>query len=108
MFQAAKKGVTNKAKDAAKAKNAGKTSSKKDGKLNKSAGKAKKKSWTKVKVKDKLNNAVILDAKQWDRITKEAPKIQYLSTSTMCDKFKVNGSVARKSLRELAAKNLIK
>ena len=26
----------------------------------------------------------------------------------MCDKFKVNGAVARKALRELAIKNLIK
>lgn len=26
----------------------------------------------------------------------------------MCDKFKVNGSIARKALRELVSKNLIK
>ena len=51
------------------------TSKKADGRINKSGGKAKKKSWTKVKVKDKLNNAVILDAKLWQRIQTEVPKI---------------------------------
>ena len=34
--------------------------------------KAKKKSWTKVKVKDKLNNAVFLDQKSWENISKTA------------------------------------
>lgn len=55
-----------------------------------------------------MNNAVILDAKAWERITKEAPKLQVLTTAVMCDKFKVNGAIARRSLRELLSKNLIK
>lgn len=70
--------------------------------------KAKKKSWTKVKVKEKLNNAVFLDAKAYERITKEAPKVLALTVSIMCDKFKVNGSVARKALRDLHSKGLVK
>ena len=44
----------------------------------------------------------------WDRIAKEAPKIQVLTTAVMCDKFKVNGSIARRTLRELLNKNLVK
>ena len=75
---------------------------------NKKGGKAKKKSWTKAKVKEKINNAVFLDAKTYERITKEAPKFLNLTVSIVSDKFKVNGSVARKVLRDLHQKNLIK
>eukprot|EP00347_Sterkiella_histriomuscorum_P008543 403344693 len=74
----------------------------------KAGGKAKKKSWTKVKIKEKLNNAVFLDAKAYERIVKEAPKFQNLTVSIVSDKFKVNGAVARKVLRDLHAKALIK
>ncbi|CDW83774.1 40s ribosomal protein s25-1 [Stylonychia lemnae] len=74
----------------------------------KSGGKAKKKSWTKVKVKEKLNNAVFVDQKLYDRIVKEAPKFLNLTVSIVSDKFKVNGAVARKVLRDLHSKNLIK
>lgn len=70
--------------------------------------KAKKKSWTKVKVKEKLNNAVFLDSKAYERITKEAPKILAITVSVLCDKFKINGSVARRLLRDLHSKGLIK
>ena len=42
---------------------------------NKKGAKAKKKSWTKIKVKDKLNNAVFIDQKTYDKIAKEAPRI---------------------------------
>ena len=75
---------------------------------NKSGGKPKKKSWTKVKVKDKLNNAVFVDAKAFDRITKELGKQAVITVASVCDKFKVNGAVARKVLRELTNKNIIK
>ena len=74
----------------------------------KKGGKAKKKSWTKVKIKEKINNAVFLDAKAYERILKEAPKFLNLTVSIVSDKFKVNGSVARKVLRDLHSKNLIK
>ena len=70
--------------------------------------KAKKKSWTKVKVKEKLNNAVFLDAKLYERITKEAPKFLVITVSEMANKFKINGSVARKVIRDLYTKNLIR
>lgn len=101
-FYQAKKGVTDKDKAAAAKKSAA------SGAKSNKAGKAKKKSWTKVKVKEKLNNAVFLDQKAYERITKEAPKIAGLTVSVVCDKFKVNGSVARKVLRDLHSKGLIK
>uniref|UniRef100_A0A7S3SBG8 40S ribosomal protein S25 n=1 Tax=Strombidinopsis acuminata TaxID=141414 RepID=A0A7S3SBG8_9SPIT len=70
--------------------------------------KAKKKSWTKVKVKDKLNNAVFLDQKQYDRCAKEIPKILMITRAILCDKFKVNGAVSRALIKDLASKGLIR
>jgi len=66
-------------------------------------GKAKKKSWTKVKVKEKLNNAVFLDEKQYERMIKEVPKILCITRAVLCEKFKVGGSVAR--ALKISAKN---
>jgi small subunit ribosomal protein S25e len=39
---------------------------------------------------------------------KEAPKFLNLTVSIVSDKFKVNGAVARRVLRDLHSKNLIK
>ena len=71
-------------------------------------GKAKKKSWTKVKVKEKLNNAVYLDEKQYERMLKEVPKILCITRAMLCEKFKVGGSVARALIKDLNKKGLIK
>merc|ERR1711971_27138 len=70
--------------------------------------KAKKKTWTKTKVKDKLNNEVFLDQKRFDKICSEMPKILCITRSAVMEKFKVNGSVARALLRILAASGEIK
>mmetsp|Transcript_33721 Transcript_33721/g.24754 ORF Transcript_33721/g.24754 Transcript_33721/m.24754 type:complete len:142 (+) Transcript_33721:49-474(+) len=87
----------------------GKSDPKKAGAVsNKKGGKPKKKSWTKIKVKDKLNNACFIDAKAYEKIQKEAPKILTLTVYGVMDKYKVNGAVARRILRDLAAKGLIK
>ena len=70
--------------------------------------KAKKKKWSTVKVKEKLNNAVTCDQKLYDRIIKDAPKMLLITISTMSDKFKINGSIARKAIQELVSKGLAK
>merc|ERR1712110_288763 len=71
------------------------------------AKKASKK-WGKVKVADKLNNEVFLEQKKYDKIFTEAPKILCITRGVICEKFKVNGSLARSFIRELAAKGEIK
>ena len=71
-------------------------------------GKAKKKSWTKVKVKEKLNNAVFLDEKQYERMLKEVPKILCITRAVLCEKFKIGGAVARALIKDLYKKNLIR
>ena len=74
----------------------------------KKAAKTKKKTWTKVKIKDKLNNDVFLDEKKWTKIASEIPKILCITRSTLCDKYKVNGSLARSMIKELAKQGTIK
>ena len=74
----------------------------------KKAAKTKKKAWTTKKVKDKLNNDVFLDEKKWAKIAAEIPKILCITRSTLCDKYKVNGSIARAMIKELAKQGTIK
>jgi len=77
------------------------------GKAKATAGKGKKKSWTKVKVKEKANNAVFLDEKQYERMLKEVPKILCITRAALCEKFKIGGSVARALIKDLYSKSLI-
>merc|ERR1712226_1135296 len=70
-------------------------------------GKTKKKSWTKTKVKEKLNNAVFLDDKQFERMLKEVPKILCVTRSVLIEKFKIGGSIARALIQELKKRGLI-
>merc|ERR1712166_1330792 len=66
-----------------------------------------KKSWTKVKVKDKLNDEVFLDQKCYEKLCNEIPKILCVTRAILCEKFKINGSVARFLIRDLVEKNLL-
>ena len=43
----------------------------------------------------------------YDRIFKEAARMSLVSISTLSDKFKVGGAVARQAMRDLATKELI-
>jgi small subunit ribosomal protein S25e len=70
--------------------------------------KAKKKKWSKGKVKDKANNAVLLDKPTYDKLFKEVGSYRFVSVSVLVERLKINGSLARKALRELEAKGIIK
>ena len=54
-------------------------------------GKAKKKKWGSTKVKEKLNNATVIDQKLYDRIVKDTPTMRLITICTFSDKFKVSG-----------------
>ncbi|KAL8279202.1 hypothetical protein RQP46_008458 [Phenoliferia psychrophenolica] len=72
-------------------------------------GKAgKKKKWSKGKVKDKANNAVICDKPTFDRIMKEVPTFKMISQSVLIDRMKINGSLARVAISHLTKEGLIK
>ncbi|CAJ0749612.1 21846_t:CDS:10 [Entrophospora sp. SA101] len=73
-----------------------------------SGGKNKKKKWSKGKVKDKANNAVVLDKATYDKLFKEVPAYKLITPSVLVDRLHVNGSLARVAIRELAEKGLIR
>ena len=65
------------------------------------------KKWTTSKAKDKIVNNHTVNQNLFDRIFKDAPKMSLISISTMSDKFKIGGAIARQAMRDLAAKELI-
>ncbi|CDR36377.1 CYFA0S01e01002g1_1 [Cyberlindnera fabianii] len=71
-------------------------------------GKKSKKKWSKGRVKDRAQHAVVLDQEKYDRILKEVPTFRYISVSTVVDRLKVGGSIARVAIKDLEGKGLIK
>ena len=71
-------------------------------------GKAKKKKWSKGKTRDKLNNLVLFDKATYDKLLKEVPTYKLITPAIVSERLKVRGSLARKALRELLAKGLIR
>jgi small subunit ribosomal protein S25e len=72
------------------------------------AGRAKKKKWSKGKVKDVSNNAVIFDPANYEKFLKEVPNIKLITPSTVSDRFKINASLARRALKDMQVKGLIR
>ncbi|KAI8871994.1 hypothetical protein GQ42DRAFT_161625 [Ramicandelaber brevisporus] len=69
---------------------------------------AKKKKWSKAKAKDVANNAVIFDKATLDKLKKEVPAYKLITPSVLVDRLRVNGSLARRALRELAEQGAIR
>ena len=60
------------------------------------------KKWTKGKAKEKVDHAVFLDNANYERIMTGIPKIgKHISLTTVVDKFKVIGAIARILLKRL-------
>merc|ERR1712093_69904 len=70
-------------------------------------GKSKKKKWSKGKVKEKLQNAVMFDKATFDKMLKEIPKAKLITPSVVSERLKVNGSVARVAIKHLEEKGYI-
>ncbi|KAJ3214894.1 Ubiquitin carboxyl-terminal hydrolase 14 [Dinochytrium kinnereticum] len=71
-------------------------------------GKQKKKKWSKGKVKDKANNAVVFDKITYEKLFKEVPTYKLITPSVLVDRLRINGSLARVAIRDLAEKGLIR
>ncbi|KAK8509005.1 hypothetical protein V6N12_016849 [Hibiscus sabdariffa] len=70
-------------------------------------GKQKKKKWSKGKQKEKVNNMVLFDQATYDKLLSEAPKFKLITPSILSDRLRINGSLARKAIRELMARGSI-
>ncbi|KAI9802167.1 MAG: 40S ribosomal protein S25 [Piccolia ochrophora] len=70
--------------------------------------KKQKKKWSKGKVKDKANHAVVLDKATADKLYKDVQSYRLITVSTLVDRLKINGSLARRALKDLEEKGQIK
>jgi len=59
-------------------------------------------------VKEKVNNDVFFTEETLDKCIKEIPKSKMITTSVIVDRLHVNGAIARRALRMLLEKDLIK
>eukprot|EP01113_Clastostelium_recurvatum_P036016 TRINITY_DN507_c0_g1_i1.p1 TRINITY_DN507_c0_g1~~TRINITY_DN507_c0_g1_i1.p1 ORF type:complete len:115 (-),score=40.82 TRINITY_DN507_c0_g1_i1:59-403(-) len=74
-----------------------------------SGGKSgKKKKWSKGKSREKLNNLVLFDKATYEKLMKEAPTYKLITPSILSERMKINGSLARKAIKDLMAKGLIR
>jgi len=71
-------------------------------------GKKQKKKWSKGKVKDKANHAVVLDKATSDRLNKDVQSYRLITVATLVDRLKINGSLARQALKDLEDRGQIK
>ncbi|EME47583.1 40S ribosomal protein S25 [Fulvia fulva] len=71
-------------------------------------GKKQKKKWSKGKVKDKANHAVVLDKNTGEKLQKDVQSYRLITVAVLVDRLKINGSLARKALNDLEEKGVIK
>ncbi|XP_076912395.1 small ribosomal subunit protein eS25-like [Bidens hawaiensis] len=71
-------------------------------------GKQKKKKWSKGKQKEKVNNMVLFDKVTYDKLLSEAPKFKLITPSILSDRLRINGSLARKAIKDLMARGAIR
>jgi small subunit ribosomal protein S25e len=71
-------------------------------------GKGKKKKWSKGKSRDKVDNKVLFSKEQFDRFHAEVPKMKLITVSSVVEKLKVNGGLARRALRDLEKEGKIR
>ncbi|KAI9932242.1 hypothetical protein ASPWEDRAFT_477676 [Aspergillus wentii DTO 134E9] len=71
------------------------------------AGKQKKK-WSKGKVKDKAQHAVVLEKNVAEKLQKDVQSYRLITVSTLVDRLKINGSLARACLADLEKNGQIK
>ncbi|KAA8544249.1 hypothetical protein F0562_022261 [Nyssa sinensis] len=71
-------------------------------------GKQKKKKWSKGKQKEKVNNMVLLDKVTYDKLLSEVPKYKLITPSILSDRLRINGSLARRAIKDLMARGSIR
>ncbi|KAG6537345.1 hypothetical protein ZIOFF_002434 [Zingiber officinale] len=71
-------------------------------------GKQKKKKWSKGKQKEKVNNAVLFDQANYDKMLSEVPKYKQITPSVLSERLRINGSLARRAIKDLMARGAIR
>lgn len=71
-------------------------------------GKNKKKKWSKGKVKDKADNSVFVDEASLAKVVKEVATYKLITPSVICDRHRLNVSLARQILTRIEEQGLIR
>uniref|UniRef100_A0A0E0M4Q5 Cupin type-1 domain-containing protein n=1 Tax=Oryza punctata TaxID=4537 RepID=A0A0E0M4Q5_ORYPU len=71
-------------------------------------GKQKKKKWSKGKQKEKVNNSVLFDQATYDKLLSEVPKYKQITPSVLSERLRINGSLARRAIKDLMERGLIR
>ena len=71
-------------------------------------GKGKKKKWSKGKSRDKVDNKVLFSREQYERFNSEVPKMKLITVSTVVEKLKISGGLARRALNDMAEEGTIR
>merc|ERR1711915_114580 len=69
---------------------------------------AGKKKWSKGKSRDVVPSAVLMEQKAYDKGMAEVPKMKLITPSTLCEKLRINASLAKIVLKKLADDGAIK
>ena len=72
-----------------------------------SSRKGLKKKWSKGKVKEKLNNFVLIDPKLLGDMERQIPNMKIITISSIVEKFKVVGGIAKQVLRYLISQGKV-
>lgn len=59
-------------------------------------------------VKDKAQHAVILDKATSDKLNKDVQSYRLITVAVLVDRLKINGSLARRALKDLEDRGVIK
>jgi len=64
--------------------------------------KGKKKKWSKGRVREKKNNAIIFSPVSYETAMKDIPRMKNITTATVSEKLRITGSLAQRFIRKLA------
>ncbi|KAF7044646.1 hypothetical protein CFC21_053846 [Triticum aestivum] len=60
------------------------------------------------KQKEKVNNAVLFDQATYDKLLTEVPKYKQITPSVLSERLRINGSLARRAIKDLMERGLIR
>merc|ERR1711900_107546 len=63
---------------------------------------------SKGKSASKLQNAVLFDAKTYDKLKTDVPKMKIITVATVSERMKISGSLARVAMKEMESDGLIR
>ena len=70
-------------------------------------GKGKKKKWSKGKARDRVDNKVLFSKDIYEKFNTEVPKMKLITVSTVVEKLKISGGLAKRALNQMAEDGVI-